>query len=414
MMVNAQPIGEPSASKTWSVAAILRGFYDDNYTTGVNHPTPGGRPGKDESWGIDVRPSAAFNYIQDTTTVNVRVDYSLRWYEARDDNEYDQTIVANAQMTHDIDETFRVEARDQFAYSDEPGVMEPGVATTFYRTDATNWRNYAGATALKDFSDTIGMGFNYSGRIYDYQEDGSGSRSALLDRFENKFSVDGRYHFQPTFTGLVGYQFGFTDMTSDDLLASPGAIGIPPGAIKKADYRNRRSHYGYVGVNYDMSEKLSTQARAGMQYANYYNVDQGDNDYLGPYVEWALSYWYMEACRVMLGVTSGIYPTDLGMANGSSGVTLGSQSTMVYVGISHQIMSHLTAYVRGSWQGSKYQGGPYDDERDNYWTADVNLTYDLNTYAAVEVGYLYDDLDSNILQRGYTRNRCYFGIRATY
>lgn len=411
MTVGAQPLGEPSTSKTWSVAAKLRGFYDSNYNTGVDNPVPGGRAGAAESWGIDVRPSVGFNLVEDTTAVNLKVAYGLRWYEDRTEDEIDQEILADLFIGHDLNETARLEVKDQFVYSKEPTVLQPGAVQSFYRTEGTNLRNYSGVTLLKDFSETWGTGLGYTGTVYDYEQEGDGSRSALLDRWEHKFSIDARRHFQPTTTGLIGYQFGITDMTSDDLLASPVAVGLPRAAIPTADWRNYYSHYGYVGVDHSLTSKLAASARVGVQYNDYYNAN---DDQVGPYAEASLSYWYQENSRVMFGVLTGIYPTDVALTAGSSAVTLGAQSTMVYAAISHALTSRLTAYVRGAWQGSEYQGGAYDGQTDNYVNADVNLTYDLTKNVALEAGYLFDDLTSDVAQRGYDRHRGYAGVKATY
>ena len=411
MMVDAQPIGEPSTSKTWSVAAKLRGFYDSNYNTGVENATPGGRPGKAESWGIDVRPSVGFNMVQDTTVVNLKVAYGLRWYEDRTENEIDQSVLADLFLGHDLNETARLEVKDQFVYSSEPDVLQSGAVSSFYRTDGTNLRNYAGVNFLKDFSEVWGMGLGYSGTVYDYEQEGDGSRSALLDRWEHKFSVDARRHFQPTTTGLIGYEFGLTDMTSGDRLANPASVGLPPALVPTADWRNNYSHYGYVGVDHTLTAKLAAEARVGVQYTDYNNAN---DDQVGPYAEVALSYWYRQDSRVMAGVLTGIFPTDVAMAPGSAGVTLGTQATMAYVAVSHAITSSLTGYVRGSWQGSTYEGGGYDGQTDNYFSADVNLTYDLTKNVALEAGYQFDDLSSDIPQRGYDRHRGYAGVKATY
>lgn len=410
--LHAQPIGEPSTSKPWSVAAKLRGFYDSNYNTGLDNPVPGGRPGKAESWGIDVRPAVGLNLAQDTTTVNLRVEYGLRWYEDRTENEIDQTVLADLFMGHDLNETTRVEVKDQFVYSSEPDVLQPGAMQSFYRTDGSNIRNYAGANFLKDFSEIWGMAVGYNGTVYDYEQTGNGSRSALLDRWEHKFRLDARRHFQPTTTGLLGYEFGFTDMTSNDKLSTPAVVGLPPAQIPNADFRNFRSHYGFLGVDHMVSAKLAVQARAGIQYADFYNAD---DDFWGPYAQVATSYWYQENSRIMLGVLTGIYPTDVAMAPGTvNSITLGTQSTMVYAAVSHAITSKLTAYVRGAWQGSEFKGGPFDGQNDNYWSADVNLSYALNPHVTLEAGYLFDDLESDLPQRGYDRHRGYAGIKATY
>ncbi|MCP5516327.1 MAG: hypothetical protein H7A45_03610 [Verrucomicrobiales bacterium] len=272
MTVDAQPIGEPSTSKLWSVSAKLRGFYDDNYNTGPDAGSAGSRPAKRDSWGVIFSPSVGFNVLKEQTTMNARVDYDLRWYEDRTENEIDNTVRADLQLFHDFTESYRLELKEQFVYAQEPEVLEPGMQTAFLRTDNSNIRNYAAIGFLSDFSETMGSRVGYENTILDYEEEGDGSRSALLDRMQHLISVDLRRHFQPTTTGLVGYQYGIIDMTSDDRLANPIFVGLPPAQVPTADFRNQTSHYGFVGVDHRMSTTLSTQARVGVQYADYDNA----------------------------------------------------------------------------------------------------------------------------------------------
>src|SRR5574341_147975 len=76
------------STKPWSVAASLRGFYDDNYVT---------RPSNLErdSWGFEVSPSAGLNWTLPQTHVGLSYVYSLRYYDDRDDNSADHSHQAN-------------------------------------------------------------------------------------------------------------------------------------------------------------------------------------------------------------------------------------------------------------------------------------------------------------------------------
>ena len=128
-----------------------------------------------------------------------------------------------------------------------------------------------------------------------------------------------------------------------------------------------------------------------------------------------LGYTYAEGSRLQFGVKTGMIATDIAVAQDLSGVTLGAQSTTTYLGVSHRLTSNLNAQVRGMWQALNYFGeSSYDDEWDNYYTVDVGLIYTLNTHVALEGGYLWDRLDSDIDNRSYSRNRGYLGVRATY
>ncbi len=402
--LDAQPIGEPSLSKPWSVSAKLRGFYDSNYNTVPDSGTPFT---KEDSFGISVAPSLGANLFREQTTLSVRYDFDLRWYESRKDDEVDMYHAATLDLNHTFSERYRLELHDTFAYSAEPMVGE-GQAATFVRTKGNNLRNYAGIGLVGNFTEYWGFRVGYENTLYDYEERGPGSRSALLDRLEHKATVDLRRMLRPTTTALLGYSFGFTSYTADD----PLALGSP----LKADYRDYRSHFAFAGLNHEFNPQLDAQVRLGAQVADFINVVNTDDVHVRPYADAALGYRYAEGSRLQVGVKSGFVSTDIALDQNNTGVTLVTDSTTYYVGLSHRLTEKLTAQLRGQWQMFQYigQGTGFNDDWDNYYAADASLIYQLNEHLAVDAGYLYDKLDSDIAIRGYTRHRGFIGLRATY
>lgn len=412
--MDAQPVGEPSVSKPWSVSAKVRGFYDDNYNTAPNNPAPGYPYQKAESWGFSVAPSIGANLLRDQTTLGVRYDFDLRWYEARKNDNLDMYHNATLNLSHRFSERYRVELYDNFIYSDEPSVFGSGQQDVFVRTDNNNLRNYGGIGFYGSFTEYWGYRLGYENTYYDYSQDGAGSLSALLDRIENKVTADIRRLIQPTTTALLGYSFQDVSYTADEYLINPAyAPGVPLSNIPMSDYRNYRSHIAFLGLDHDFTTQLNAQLRAGAQYADYYNAD---DDFIVPYADATLGYKYAEGSQVQLGIKHGMSSTDIAVDYNLSGVVLASESTTLYAGLSHRITPKLTANVRGQWQMLDYRGtgAGYDGQSDNYYSADVGLVYTINQYLAVDAGYLFDRLDSDIPNRTYDRNRAYVGIRGTY
>jgi len=404
--VDAQPVGEPSLSKPWSVSAKLRGFYDDNYNTAPDNPGPGFPFEKGSSWGISLAPSIAANLISDQTTLNVRYDFDLRWYEARTDNELDMYHAASLNLDHRFNERYRIELYDQFVYADEPSVIEAsGQQSTFFRTEGRNLRNYGGLGFYGSFTENWGYRVGFENTLYDYEEDGPGSRSALLDRMENKPTIDFRRVLQPNTVALVGYSFTDVDYTGDELL-------VPLFGSPESDFRNSRNHFVFAGVDHAFSTQFDVKVRAGVQIADYYNADEEETS---PYADAVLGYTYAEGSRIQFGVKTGMIATDIAVDQALTGVTLGANSTTTYLGVNQRLTGKLSAQVRGMWQALEYFGeSSYDGEWDNYYTVDAGLVYALSTYVALEGGYMWDRLDSDIPNRTYSRNRGYFGVRATY
>jgi hypothetical protein len=73
-----------------------------------------------------------------------------------------------------------------------------------------------------------------------------------------------------------------------------------------------------------------------------------------------------------------------------------------------------------SYQHSTYDINRGEDFADDYFLAGLNLTYELNRFLALEAGYNFDyldsELDDNSAQdfRSFKRNRVYVGVRGTY
>lgn len=397
------------SGRPWSVSAKLRGFYDDNYATAPSDPDPG-FPSAQESWGVNFAPGVKYVLIRDQTSATLSLDYDLRWYEARADNQFDQTVRGEIAATHAFSERYRLDVFDSLVYSEEPSVLEPnGGQASYVRTDGNAWRNYGGLGFTASLTEKLGTRLGYSNAMYDYREDGPGSRSALLDRMEHLATADLRWTFQPTLVGLVGYQFGYNDYLSSDYL---WFTDFPDPSLPTGEARNQMSHYGFVGADYTAMPGLTAQIRGGFNYASYPNADV--DDIVAPFVDFALAYEYMQGCKVSAGVKNDLRPTDVALGTGIDSFTVSQEATTLYAMVSHRILQKLVGSVRGSWQAGTYEDGTYDGDTDNFYTVDLNLAYEFTRYFAAEAGYAYDKLDSDIPSRGYDRNRFYFGVRATY
>jgi len=90
------------------------------------------------------------------------------------------------------------------------------------------------------------------------------------------------------------------------------------------------------------------------------------------------------------------------------------ESTGVYGVVNHRIAPNLTGSLLGQVQHSSYRGGVYDGKVDILGAVGVNFAYQVNAFVTAEAGYNYDRLDSEVTGRSFTRNRIYFGLRASY
>jgi hypothetical protein len=392
------------ASKPWSISATLRGFYDDNYT--AQHKDA---PGDADSFGFEVRPAASVNFPMEQTFVGLGYVYSLRYYADRDDDKADHSHEFTLKADHRFSERYKIAFDDSFVYSQEPAVIDAdGAITAVQRVDADAMRNRAGIDFTADLTERFGLGLGYQNTWYDYDdEDGNfiePSRSGLLDRMEHLFRVDGRWRARENLVGLIGYQYGIFDYTSDE------EIALTTDGPITGDDRDNTSHYFYLGAEHALSSQFSASARVGAQFTDFDNLG---TDSFGPYADIMGTYTYLPGSYLQFGFRHARNATDVIQPEGDEVVT-DQESSTLFASINHRITPHLTGSVIGQYQRSTFNEGALDGDVDNFLLLGLNLEYRFNPNWSTEAGYNFDRLDSDVAFRSFTRNRVYVGVRATY
>lgn len=388
-------------SKPWSISAALRGFYDDNYTTLPNSLA-------EESFGYEFKPSVSLNLPFDQTFFGVSYEYTLRYYEARKSNKYDQAHQFDLRLDHRFSERYKIEVNNSLVIAQEPEVISPGTVNTPLRTEGDNLRNLGTVDFTAQLTELLALELGYANTYYDYEQEGFASRSALLDRIEHQASVDLRWQFLPETSGIIGYTFGVVDFTSDDDIGINNNTGTPISA----DVRNSRWHRVYVGADHSFNTQLTGSLRVGGQYTDYYKQDETA---VSPYLDANLAYQYSPGNHVQVGVNHSRSRTDVaGFDLGNEEVTLDQEATAVYASVSHKITPNLVGSLLLQGQYSTFEGGANDGDSEILFLSGVNLAYHFNQHWLAEAGYNFDRLSSDLSDRSYTRNRVYVGVRATY
>jgi hypothetical protein len=128
----APGLSSMETSKPWSLAATIRGFYDDNYLTLPSSYTATTQNGTVEtfhsrdSYGVELSPSIAYNHSVEDTLLSASYVYDMKWYEDRDGTT-DQTHQLNAKMDHEFSERYKLTLNESFVISQDPGVLDPAV-----------------------------------------------------------------------------------------------------------------------------------------------------------------------------------------------------------------------------------------------------------------------------------------------
>lgn len=391
-------------SKWWQVSASLRGFYDDNYTTAPSALA-------EESFGFEVRPGVDVGHQGEQHLIKLSTVYSGRWYEDRSDNEWDHTIIADLAAEYRLTENHALRLNNTFTYSDEGTLLDRnGVVTTPLRSDNSNFSNLAYARYVGQLTRLFGLEVGYQNTWYDYDQDGVGSYSALLDRTEHLFKGETRWTLTPTMAGIVGYWYEDVGFNGDEMIAF--------GSPFESEVRDSHSHFIVGGVDYTVSPQCFVSLRGGAQNVIYDNL-AGEPDQWNPFADVNTTFEYLEGSYFRVGAKYGRNRTDVvgydpTATDPEQQITMDQETITVYGMVSHKLTEKLTARASGQIQFGDFNGGSMDDTSEGLYLVGLSLTYDLNQYLALETGYNFDRLDSDDSQRSYSRNRVFIGVRGQF
>ncbi len=390
-------------SKWWHVNASLRGFYDDNYTTAPEEFAQ-------ESFGVEIRPGFDLGHQGEQHLIKLGTIYSARWFEDREDEEWDHTFIADLNGEYRLTENHVLRLSDVFSYTSEGTLLDQnGVVTTPVRSEGTNLRNLADIKYVGQLTRLVGLEIGYQNMMYDYEQEGVGSYSAVLDRMEHLIRGETRWTLTPTFAGILGYWYEMVDFTGDERL-SP----ITPWT---SDTRNSSSHFFVVGGDYTVSPNCFVSVRGGAQNVTYDNLPDEPDQWNG-FGDISSTFEYAEGSYFRVGGKYGRNRTDVLslQAGGLSEetLTMDQETVTVYGTVQHKLTAALSARGTAQVQFGEFNGGGADNESEGLYVLGVSLNYMLNQYLSLETGYNYDRLDSDNAGRSYSRNRVFLGVRGQF
>jgi uncharacterized protein (PEP-CTERM system associated) len=94
--------------------------------------------------------------------------------------------------------------------------------------------------------------------------------------------------------------------------------------------------------------------------------------------------------------------------------TQSANTAVVSLSATHRITPKLFGTAVGTYQNSEYNGGIANTEHDNYYLLGLSLEYRFNPNFSARAGYNYDNLQSDLPGRTFTRNRVFIGLTASY
>lgn len=420
----SQGLSELETKKPWSVGLTLRGFYDDNINaTGSN---------EQDSWGYELNPWAGLHWIGDQTVVKASYSFSGKYYDEPLNNateNWSYAHVFDAALQHSFSPRANISVRDSFVIGQEPDLLRSGDSITGLQTvNGSNVRNYGNVVFNAQLTKVFGLSVAYANSYWNYEDSGevlgtpitigpntiraiSGSWSGLLDRVENAPQIDARWQLAPQTVGLIGYMYRDVNYTGDEYVSGQVINGTPLGI--KSDARNFRSQYGYLGVEHNFRPDLFGSLKAGAVYTDNYN-DPKDTTGWGPYVSANLTWEATANTSLGIGFSQDFTTTDI--VGSALDYVRGVDNSVGYLWFRQRLAPSLYLSGQGTVQYSVFDGGGpnYDGQADFFLMGSLTLEYQFNKHLSAHIGYNYDNLDSDVPNRSYDRNRAFIGLSANY
>jgi hypothetical protein len=187
----------------------------------------------------------------------------------------------------------------------------------------------------------------YQNEIYDYEQKGPGSRSALLDRMEHLVTLEGLWHFRPDTSGLLGYQYP-RDGLSEQRQSHPG---VRTSILKSATAGVTGLMLG-ASIAATQTLQFGIRGRRGdYRISGCRTILVDDDSSITPFVDARLTWTYNPGSYLQIGVVHTLNATDV--------LALNQESTAVWALINHRITPKLSGTVIGQFQHSSYNEGRF-------------------------------------------------------
>jgi hypothetical protein len=419
------------APKPWTVSLTAQGFYDDNINTApdnsINPAT--GESGKIGSWGTYISPSLTYAQTWDQTTVNLGATYGAYYFadtQGTFDSDWNQTATFDLGVNHTFSPRLSLELDETFSLFQNASQVLLGQVG---RIDGNNYNNNAAANLNVELTSRLSAVLGYQNVLFRYEED---VYASVLDRIENYGKVDLRYLITPKAVGVLGTKIGNLNYDSG-MPFNPFMAGNPV-SNPSTSIKDNMSYFAYAGFDYSFTPSFTGSLRAGAQIQDFYNYEavlvNGRSYEFGsevtPYVDVSLTYAITASSTATMGLIHRANPTDVtGTYFAGTTIfqpTLQQVSTAFYMNVSHAITSRLTGSLAATFQSSEFIGsgydlgtsGGYNGENEQWWSVGATISYSVFRNLAVTAAYYYDLLDSDIPNRGYDRNRVFFGFTGSY
>lgn len=358
------------------VSASIRSGYDDNTLNTTNNRA--GSAFTNES------VSLSYDFGSPRTQIDLRTGAGIAYYFDRPgDTDYDVNALFGVTVAHKVSARFNLNASVYATYQAEPDfTLNAGLnrrsGNYFYMADTFS-ASYQWAPRFSTVTS-----YNLLRTAYDDAEIG-----VFQDRFEYTLGNQFRFLIWPTTSLIAEYRFQIIDYDS-----------FP---------RNSTSHFLLGGLDHTFNPHFNISARGGAEFRSF--TDTGTST-IDPYLEGTLT--YALGARSSLTLTShyGLEEPDV---PGSFSRTTFRTGVQAQYRVTPRILTSLSFYYEhdDNNAGVNFFGFNQAFAEDSI-TVSLAGRFAINHTWAVDAGYDFSDVESELFFRSYYRNRFSAGLNVSF
>ena len=391
ILVRGRPV-VPSFKFRWE--------HDDNIFTDEDDPV--------EMWKLVFEPKIDIHILRELAYYGLSYQYSLVYFEDRDpdtDQSHDVVLTLNQKISQRLE----LRVRDRYRHMQEPELVEVTVAEgpageRVFTVRQRNDRDYNvfSPTVIINLSERITSSLAYEHLWVDYEDP---DVSLTGDRIQQSGSASANYILSPTTYLTFFYRYQDNDYDTDGL---------------KVD---STSNILSAGGTHQFSPTLTGTLQVGVekrQFADYTRTaDDGteelvtDQDQTAPYISASLRAPLSQTLSTEIGYTYRIEET-------TEAAFISQELQSVYLGISQSFTDRLSAvfnttldFADFSLDEARFPDVQSDFEEQALLFALV-FRYKIKPNWHAEVGWRFNDVDSDFPGESYRRNRVFLGVSAIF
>jgi predicted porin len=365
------PIPEQEQGEALTVTVDSGAYYDTNIF--------GSATGAIDSMVYSISPKFAFNAsVEKQTFLSASYKPTLDYFDRRPT---DKTLLSHEvalRLAHAFTDVSNLDLTDGFHVDKNPESLLAGQPVN---TDqSVTWNEFDGrfTTALGPKFGTV---LKYRNIVYAYNDDGL---AHSLNRMEHLAGLELNYKALPDVAVVGEYRHQIINYSH-----SSGT-------------NDKNSDFALTGLDYSLGKKVTLSTRVGLEDRRR----SGEPNNTGPYAELTCRYDYSDQSFVSGGYTYSLEETD------DPSLFTDTKMNRFFINVQHALTPTIVTSASATWQPSTLQGRPGKVNVDETTTRlGVAVTYLARKNLSLSATYDYDDVSSDMSNRGQLRSRVGVNMR---